>query len=159
MFQFEYLNRQKMKSQKQFLEQLETFAKGLPPSHQYALETRNGNYLNASYFEFLEQNRLIPVLVQGYWMPPVTEVYGKWEKLLKRQSAVVFRLQGPDRQVIEKETGKSWDRIVAPKDDELPGIVKIVKDLLDDDVNVYVNVNNHYEGCAPLTIERITSLF
>jgi uncharacterized protein YecE (DUF72 family) len=157
MFQFEYLNRQKMKSQKHFLEQFGAFVGGLPSSYQYAVETRNGN-LNESYFEFLDQHRLIPVLLQGYWMPSITDLYKKWESFLKRQPVVVIRLQGPDRGAIEKETGKTWDRIVAPKDEELPGIVEIVKDLLDDDVNVYVNVNNHYEGCAPLTIDRITSL-
>jgi hypothetical protein len=31
----------------------------------------------------------------------------------------------------------------------------MVHDLLGRGVDVYVNVNNHYEGSAPLTIERI----
>jgi len=34
----------------------------------------------------------------------------------------------------------------------------MVEELLDADTNVYVNVNNHYEGSAPRTIEKIRNL-
>jgi uncharacterized protein YecE (DUF72 family) len=47
---------------------------------------------------------------------------------------------------------------VAPKDDELPEIAAVIRDLLNEGVNVYVNVNNHYEGSAPLTIRRLEAL-
>lgn len=158
MFQFEYLNRQKMQSQHRFQVRFAEFVKELPPSYQYAVETRNGNYLNESYFAFLGSNRLIPVLLQGYWMPPVTDVYGKWSALITQQDSVVVRLQGPDRRAIEDETSKQWNRIAAPKDEELPGIVEMIKDILESGTDVYVNVNNHYEGSAPLTIERVRAL-
>ena len=32
---------------------------------------------------------------------------------------------------------------------------KIAQDSVRSDLDTYVNVNNHYEGCAPLTIERL----
>ena len=54
--------------------------------------------------------------------------------------------------------GKLWDRIVAPKDEELPAIVDLIEDLVARSVDLYLNVNNHYEGSAPLTIERIRSI-
>jgi uncharacterized protein YecE (DUF72 family) len=78
MFQFEYLNRKKMPSQGRFQESLSEFLKAIPESYQYAVETRNGNYLNESYFEFLEASGASPVLLQGYWMPPVVNVYREW---------------------------------------------------------------------------------
>jgi len=59
---------------------------------------------------------------------------------------------------MEKRTGKRWDRIIAPMDDELGDIADLVRDLFDNGVNVYLNVNNHYEGSAPLTIERLSRL-
>ena len=34
----------------------------------------------------------------------------------------------------------------------------MIKDLNSRDVDVYLNVNNHYEGSAPLTIEKIKKL-
>lgn len=36
---------------------------------------------------------------------------------------------------------------------KLVGIVVAVRGLFDADVDVYLNVNNHYEGCASKTIE------
>ena len=158
MFQFEYLNRQKMPSQDRFQKQFETFLRQLPTAYPYAMEIRNGNYLNESYFTFLNRNGLIPVFLQGYWMPPITSLYQKWRSLILEQKTVVIRLHGPDRKGIEKITGKHWDQIVAPKDEELSMIAGMIGDLLDRGIDVYLNVNNHYEGAAPLTIERIRQL-
>jgi uncharacterized protein YecE (DUF72 family) len=56
---------------------------------------------------------------------------------------------------MEKATGESWNRIVAPKDNELSAIVAMVNDMRGRGMTVYLNVNNHYEGSAPLTIERL----
>jgi uncharacterized protein YecE (DUF72 family) len=158
LFQFEYLNRQKMTSQRRFQERFEAFASQLPTSYQYAVEVRNGQYLNTSYFEYLNRNGLSPVLLQGYWMPPITEVYAQHRALILQQDFVVIRLLGPDRQGIEKLTGKRWDQVVAPKDKELAAIVGITRELLDEGIDVYLNVNNHYEGSAPITIDRIRRL-
>ncbi len=158
MFQFEYLNRQKMKSQSHFQELFQEFIKQLPTFFQYAVEIRNPNYLNESYFQFLNRNGLSPVFLQGYWMPPITDLYKEWRSLILQQEIVVIRLHGPDRPGIEKKTGKRWNQIVAPKDEELAAVADMVEELLGQGVNVYLNVNNHYEGSAPLTINRIKQL-
>jgi uncharacterized protein YecE (DUF72 family) len=147
-----------MVSQDQFQERFEAFVEQLPRSHEYALEIRNGNYLNGSYFESLNRNGVSPVFLQGYWMPPITDLYQKWRDLIVHQKVAVIRLHGPDRQGIEKRTGKQWNQIVEPRDEELAAIAHMINDLLDQGVDVYLNVNNHYEGSAPLTIERIRPL-
>jgi uncharacterized protein YecE (DUF72 family) len=154
MFQFEYLNRQKMASQERFLELFQAFTKQIPPG-QYAVEVRNPKYLNRAFFEFLVQSGMSPVLLQGYWMPSIVDVYRQWRTLILQHPVVVIRLLGLDRKGIERETGKQWDRVVAPKDNELSAVADLVNDLLSQGVDVYLNVNNHYEGSAPLTIERI----
>lgn len=158
MFQFEYLNRQKMPSQKRFQDLMGEFSKAIPSSYAYAVEVRNAQYLKEAFFTFLKQNGLIPVLLQGYWMPSVVQVYERWRERIAAHEMVIIRLHGPDRKGIEEQTGKQWDRIVAPKDKELDGIVEMVQDLASRGGNVDVNVNNHYEGSAPLTIERIQRL-
>jgi uncharacterized protein YecE (DUF72 family) len=45
-----------------------------------------------------------------------------------------------------------------PSDDELASIARMTGDLLDADDDVYLSVDNHYEGSAPLTIDRILAL-
>jgi len=158
MFQFEYLNRQKMGSQKRFQELFEGFLKPIPPAYQYAMEIRNPNYLNESYFEFLERNALGLVLLQGYYMPSIIGLYERWKSYILRHRLVVIRLHGPDRKGIEKRTGKRWNQVVDARDEELAGIAAMVGELLDHGADVYVNVNNHYEGSAPLTIDRLKRL-
>ncbi|NLE46737.1 MAG: DUF72 domain-containing protein [Chloroflexi bacterium] len=159
MFQFEYLNKQKMGSQRQFLDHLDTFIQKLPTdSVPFALEIRNGNYLNQEFFDFCAKTSISPVLIQGYWMPPAAAVYDQWQSLITQHDTVVIRLLGSDREGMEKATNKLWNKIVAPKDSELQEIARLVRDLNSLGINVYLNINNHYEGSAPLTIERIRPL-
>ncbi len=43
---------------------------------------------------------------------------------------------------------------MAAKDEEMPEIADTITDMLADGLDVIVNVNNHYEGSAPLTVEK-----
>ncbi len=153
IFQFEYLNKQKMPGQAAFLERLHAFFGQRPSGFHYAVEIRNPNYLNRAYFEFLQERRLTPVFLQGYYMPPVTEVFGKYEPFMPKRA--VIRLHGPNRKEIEAQTQKQWNRIVAPKSNELNGIAEMIERMLDKELEVYAYANNHYEGSAPLTAERL----
>jgi uncharacterized protein YecE (DUF72 family) len=156
MFQFEYLNKQKMVSQKVFLEKFGEFMQRSSRQYTYAVETRNPNYLNEMYFDFLNRNSMYHVFVQGYYMPPVTEVYKKHEEYIR--DLAVIRLMGADRSGIELRAGNKWNAVIDPKDNELPGIVEMIKALEERKADVYVNINNHYEGSAPLTIKKIRDM-
>lgn len=158
ILQFGYLNKQMIDSQAEFQRLLGAFASEIPTNCAYGVEVRNARYLNRPFFEFLIEHRLRPVLLQGYWMPSVDDVYADWGDLITKHDTVVIRLLGPDRKGIEKETGKRWDRVVAPKDEELAAIVAMTEDMVRRGMTVYLNVNNHYEGSAPRTIERIRAL-
>jgi uncharacterized protein YecE (DUF72 family) len=158
ILQFEYLNLQKMDSQARFQTLLEGLSRCLPAGYQWAVEVRNPRYLNESHFELLNRAGLIPVLLQGYYMPPIVEVYARLRSLILKQKLVVLRLHGPDREGMEERTGKRWDEIVAPMDEELAAIAAMVRDLLAAGTSVYVNTNNHYEGSAPLTIRRLRQI-
>jgi len=153
MLQFEYLNYQKMPTQAEFLTRLKGFFRAVPRSIPCAVEPRNPQWLDQKYFELLSEEGLGHVFLQGYHMSPVVDVYRRYRHLLR--GAVVVRLHGPDREGIEQATGESWHSIVAPKDDELAQIVEMIRDMRGRSLTVYLNVNNHYEGSAPLTIERI----
>jgi uncharacterized protein YecE (DUF72 family) len=154
IFQFEYLNRQKMESQQVYERKLEDFRKGLPAGRKVAIEIRNGNYLNARFLDYLLDQEWIPVFLQGYWMPSIVDLWKKMERQIRAFPTIVLRLHGTDREGIEQETGEAWDRVVRPKEKELAEIAAMVSELLSSTKGMYINVNNHYEGSAPLTIER-----
>jgi uncharacterized protein YecE (DUF72 family) len=158
MFQFEYLNKQKMPTQARFQALFGEFVRQLPEGLPYALEVRNPQYLDQAYFQFLQAFDLVPVLVQGYWMPDIREVYAQWSEMLWEHPTLVIRLMGPDRAEIEKLAPQGWNRVILPKDDELPEIADLVLECLARGMDVYVNVNNHYEGSSPLTIKKLQRL-
>jgi uncharacterized protein YecE (DUF72 family) len=156
MFQFEYLNKQKMSSRQVFLDKLHEFFEKAPKGFMYAVETRNPNYLHEDFFEFLRGHGLGCVLLDGYFMPPISEVVDKFN--VRTANFSVIRLHGPDRADIEERTGSIWNRIVDPKDRGLKRAVDLVRANAGSNMTTYINVNNHYEGSAPLTIERLIGL-
>ena len=153
MFQFEYLNKQKMSSQTEFMDRFSDFIQKCDPGFTYGLEIRNPYYLNQKYFDFLQQNKLGHVFLQGYFMPDVADIYLKYWSYITATTAI--RLHGPNRSDIEQKSGGIWNKIYEPKDDELSRISKIIEEVHSRNLDIYVNVNNHYEGSAPLTIEKI----
>jgi uncharacterized protein YecE (DUF72 family) len=155
IFQFEYLNRQKMSAQTEFQSRMERFFSTVDSPYPCTVETRNPRYLNDRYFEFLRRNSLFPCFLQGYYMPNLRNILPGRESWFAQGDLTVIRLHGPDRQGIERMTGKQWDRVVNPKDDEIGDILDTIGRLLRRKVDVYLNVNNHYEGSAPLTIDKI----
>ena len=152
MFQFEYLNERKMPSLDAFLECLDGFFARAPAGYRYAVETRNPEFVSEAYFAFLQRRNIAHVYLDGYHMPPIGSVFRNFDPQTAECSIV--RLHGPDRQGIEKVTGKNWNRIVAPQDRGIETAVDIVCKNAGRSVTTYLNVNNHYEGSAPLTIER-----
>lgn len=153
MFQFGYLNKKKMASQAEFLDKLGTFAEKLRGGFTWCIETRNPNYLNDRYFAFLREHGLAHVFLQGYYMPPIFGLYEKYADQLT--DALVVRLHGPDREGIEKKTKKDWSRIIKPRDADLDAVCAMLEDARVRQRTQWLFVNNHFEGCAPLTIERI----
>jgi uncharacterized protein YecE (DUF72 family) len=67
----------------------------------------------------------------------------------------IVRLHGPDRKAIEGRTGGLWGEIVDPKDEGLKATVSIIEQNTGRGIRTFVNINNHYEGSAPLTIQRL----
>jgi len=157
IFQFEYLNKQKMNSLSEFQTKFVEFKKHLstnfPP---IGIEIRNPNYINEKYFSFLSEQNLVPVFLEGYYMPPITEIYLKFKKYIK--NLAVIRLNGPDRKGIEKIANDNWNQIYINRDKEIKSIVEMIKDLQNKEVDLFVNVNNHFEGSAPLTIDKLKKL-
>lgn len=152
--QFEYLNKLKMPSPSMFLEQFVRFVSMVDGSIPLCIEIRNPNFLTDQYFTILTDHQVGHTFCQGYYMPDIQDIYNRHSQLIKGTS--VIRLLGTDRQGIEKATNKKWDQAIAPQDHEIPGIAKLIRKMVDQSgMDVYLNVNNHYEGSAPITIQKM----
>ncbi len=156
IFQFEYFNKEKMGGAARFRELLGAFLDGLPRGLPYAVEIRNPRWMDASWFEFLKARGAAPVLLQGYWMDDVCDVAQRAGDALGE--TVCIRLHGEDREGMEERTGEDWSKIIRPKDDELRRVAGLLRRLRTWGKRVWLNVNNHYEGSAPLTIERLRAI-
>jgi uncharacterized protein YecE (DUF72 family) len=158
LFQFEYLNREKLPGGLDtWLNSLQQFAESCESPVPVCLEPRNPQFLKEPYFKRLAEMSWGHVFNQGYYLPDIVDVYRKAYKLLK--GTQVVRLLGPDREGIEKRTGKIWDQRSEPRDEELAIISRMVRHMLrDQGLDLYLNVNNHYEGSAPHTIRNLEAL-
>ena len=156
IFQFEYLNQQKMPSKEAFFEYVDRFAQSLPADLPYALEIRNLRWMDDEWFSLLERHAFAPVFLQGYWMDDAAATIKK--HFSRIGSRVCLRLHGEDREGMEERSGEDWSAIIRPKDRELGPILETVVRLLDGGRQVFLNVNNHYEGSAPLTIGKIRGM-
>ena len=151
-----YLNKQKKPSLAVFLARLQGFFEQVPAGSQYAIESGNPDYLKDEFTDALRQLGLGYVLLDGYYMPPIAEVTAKLD--IRTAPFSIIRLHGPDRAGIEEQTGGVWNEIVEPKDDGLRAMADIIRQNLDACLDTYVNVNNHHEGCAPLSIRRLIDI-
>ncbi len=152
MFQFEYLNKSKMPSPAAFIERFNEFITRAPKDFRYAVEIRNPNYLSAAIFEFLARNGVGFVYLEGYYMPPIGQVFETHRP--PTADFAVIRLHGGDRREIEKETGEVWNQIISPRPEGIRAAARIVRSNVSRGVTTFVNVNNHFEGSAPLSIQR-----
>ncbi len=153
MFQFEYLNKQKMSGLPEFIKRFEAFIQNVDRNFEYGIELRNPYFLKREYFEFLKRNNLRVVFLQGYFMSPVWEVFEIAKPFL--ENTVIIRLHGEDRKGIEEQSGGVWNRILTPRDEELVKIKEMIAYLQSKEVDIYLNVNNHYEGSAPKTVQKL----
>lgn len=155
MFQFAYFNQKSMQQRSQFEQKLEKFITLLPDSLPYAVEVRNPLWIDASWFDFLTSHAIAPVLLSGYWMDSLSKSLQQFAE--SGGNTLCIRLHGDDRSAMERKTEGKWDKLVQNKDEELASIAPLLVELAKQGRVVYINVNNHYEGSAPLTIEKLVA--
>jgi uncharacterized protein YecE (DUF72 family) len=158
--EFEYLNKLKMPNLAAFMQTVEKFINSLEKAGlrhlvPLAIETRNSNYLKREYFQFLKDHEIAHIFSEKMYLPHIYELYTQFGDLIGNR--VPIRLLGGDRKEIETMTNGTWNDIVAPKAD-LPEIANMIGDLATGSRIVKVYLNNHYEGSAPKSIDRLSAL-
>lgn len=169
VLQFEYLNKEKLPGGRaEFLDRLGAFLEALPADLPWAVEIRNPRWFDSGWLDFLRERRAAPVFLQGYWMddaePSLRLAAGRLDP---KGPPACLRLHGEDREGMEERTGEDWSRIVRPKDGELERLVPAARALADtvasgveaaEGIGLFLNINNHYEGSAPITLGKAQAL-
>ena len=152
MLQFGYLNRSMFDTPREFLSAVDMFRNSIPSHIPLGIEIRNPGYLRYSFFAALRDMNISPVLLSGYWMPDVVETIRRYREAFS--PVLVLRLHGENRSDIEEATGNRWDRIVFDRSNDITRIAATLQELSQEH-QIYVAVNNHFEGSAPLSIIRL----
>jgi uncharacterized protein YecE (DUF72 family) len=153
MLQFGYLNRQMMASERAFRESLSRFLEKVPSDYTWAVECRNPAWLTPAFLDFLRERNTGFVALRGYYMPPFFDLLR--QHLHRLPPNVILRLQAGGRADMERRSGGRWSRLIEPREAELDLVADTLRRLGDHGRTVWVFVNNHYEGSAPLTLARI----
>jgi uncharacterized protein YecE (DUF72 family) len=147
LFQFGYFNKRAFRSLGQFLTRLEPFL--------FALEVRNGAWMDARLAEVLRSRNVALALVDHAWMPRPAEVFEKLDPVTA--DFAYIRWLG-DRKGIEKRT-KTWDKTIVDRSAELGEWVEVCNKIAGRGVPVFAFANNHYAGNGPATARLFEALW
>lgn len=154
VLQFPYWNlKSPIPTLSEFLSRLGAFVGRAKPPCPLVVETRNPKWIGAELLGFLRERELILALQDQQWMPRPTQLWEKWGEGLKTGKDLYIRMLG-ERDRIDALT-TTWEKIVIDRTAQTADWIPIVEKFLaqEQDVNMYFN--NHYEGHAPESIEKL----
>ena len=155
LFQFPYYAKRTGVTEDDFLLRLTRFLKELPAdSYRFAVEVRNKNWINPYLFEILHDHNVALCLIDHPWMAPPKVLFNHKEILTNQ--FMYIRWLG-DRKGIEQVT-KVWNESVVDREADLGRWVPHIKNLLDQQMDVFGYVNNHYGGYAPDNVEQLKKM-
>jgi uncharacterized protein YecE (DUF72 family) len=137
----------------EFIRRLDAFLKTSKSSCPLVVETRNPKWLGKDLLDFLGAHQLILALQDQQWMPRPKQLWDRWGAALKTGRDVYIRMLG-ERENIEKLTS-TWDKIVVDRSPQIAEWLPIVQKFLEQEQEVSMYFNNHFEGHAPESIEKL----
>jgi len=137
----------------EFLKRLDAFTKTTQAPCPLVVETRNPKWITKELLDFLKGRHLILALQDQQWMPRPKQLFEKWGDQLKTGRDVYVRMLG-ERETIEKLT-TSWEKIVMDRTPQVAEWLPIVQKFLAQEQEVSMYFNNHFEGHAPESIEKL----
>lgn len=156
LLQFPYFKRSKLATAEDLVDRIAAFVERLPRHPCWALEIRNADWVTTELVSWLAERNVALALIDHpyvgdarFWMQRL-EAGG-----LGALPFYYIRLLG-DRYAIEERT-KVWYRTIEDRGESLDGWAELIRnaDSLPGAKPGYVFANNHYEGFAPETLERL----
>jgi uncharacterized protein YecE (DUF72 family) len=157
VFQFPSFDRWKFPKQGSFLAVLEPFLHKLPSDHEYVIEIRNKNWLDARFVDVLREHNVALALTNTSFMPRPWEMKGVLD--LVTSDFAYVRWLG-NRKGIEEQT-TTWDKTVIDRQDDLKSWVVVLRRLVEDKRirKLFAFANNHYAGHGPATVKLFWELW
>lgn len=154
VLQFPYFHHTVFPDEQQFLDRLDAYLETLPPDFRYAVEVRNGDWLNRVLAEVLHRHEVALVLADMARMPHPVEVARRVN--VATTDFAYCRLIG-DRRATEAKCS-SFDRIVIDQSERLDEWRPLLQHLRDKVERVYLYANNHYAGHGPATVRELMEM-
>ncbi len=155
LFQFPYFAKKKGVTEDEFLVRLAKFCKTLPEAgFRFAVEVRNKTWMNAALFEILHEHRIACCLIDHPWMSAPDQLFK--QRGIVTAPFVYMRWLG-DRYAIEKIT-QVWNESVVDRKKDIARWVPHIQKLVEEEIDVFGYVNNHYGGYAPDNLDQLTKL-
>lgn len=157
LFQFPYFRKDQISSVDEFMERAWPIFSALPHVVPAVVELRNRSWISPTLVRRLAADNLSLALIDH----PYTGTAHDWQALLEETIAEIpltyVRLLG-DRYAIEEKT-TVWYRVVESRDEELAGWASLLsRNSGPGAAPGYLFANNHYEGFAVETIEKLRRL-
>ena len=154
VLQFPYWNlKSPIPTLKEFLTRLDGFLKTAQAPCPLVVETRNPKWITRDLLDFLRERRLILALQDQQWMPRPGQLWDRFGDSLQTGRDIYIRMLG-ERDSIEKLTS-TWEKIVIDRSPQVAEWMSLVQKFLAQEQEVSMYFNNHFEGHAPESIEKL----
>lgn len=158
VFEFQTIARRSGVGPEEFADRLDRFFSALPREGQYAVESRNPDFLTPMYFAVLREHGVAHVFNSWTRMPSIGE-----------QLDLPGSLTGPfivGRALLRRgltfddavDTFAPYDRIREPNARLRRDLVRLIETAVKARIPAYLLVNNRAEGSAPLTIAEVARM-
>ena len=97
------------------------------------------------------------MFLQGYYMPSIFKEFKQTKE--RHRDPVMYTTARGDRLATEEQCRESRNNVVEPQGDGPRKFTAMMCSLRKGGHHPFIHGTNHYEGCAPKTIQRIIQLF
>jgi uncharacterized protein YecE (DUF72 family) len=164
IFEQEYQRKNERKPIQEMAAELDRFFKSIPQDTRYHIELRTEAYLNAAVFNVLDIHGIGQVLSHWTWLPSLKKQLDKANgKVFNSENQRIVRLMTPRGMRYENAYARAhpFDQLVDGmlSEEMIQDTVDIMRNGIDEGIQIHVLINNRAGGNAPLIAERISQSF
>ncbi|MBA3894923.1 MAG: DUF72 domain-containing protein [Gemmatimonadales bacterium] len=158
VFEFQAIGRGSGPGPSEFADRLDRFFSALPREGQYAVETRNEEFLTPMYFAVLREHGVAHVFNSWTRMPAIGDQLDL-PGSVSGPFIVARALLRPGRTYDEAvDAFAPYDRILEPNPELRRDLLRLIDTAGQTRIPAYLLVNNRAEGSSPLTVAEVARM-